>query len=470
MNMLTRKELLERGWTKAKAHQFARKSHIQNENNEEVWDIEYVERIEKSLSFQKFTTEEEFNKRKEEVEKILKETTQSGIAHVQSLSLEFEKHDCLLKNKENYDPFKPVFHLVKKDFVPDDNGSYSLFTDGCFKSIGNQSFACCAGWILDNKKNEVVIEFSKTLELNPENIKGKGMPKFELMGIIEGVKAIAQLGLKNVQCYTDSISEAKTILSATKGISDKSFNNFTELYEPMVEILNKTNSSIGWLPREYNSHADELTKFPLNAWLENHNKTHVSQDHIAEKGYVIDREKQVYFHQTKAKYIPYEESPIRFTIASVYYATEVGNNKIRKIVSLIHDKEGDSVTLLGANERDFSYIDDSLPNDIKQIKKVKPDGIILVNLSETIKKVQDIEELNIYVPAGVAAVVQKFSPILPGLQEEFFEFHKACVEFPGKINIVNLNDELRKRFNKFLEYELPELIDIDVSNKNKKKM
>jgi ribonuclease HI len=465
--MWTKEKILKRetGWTEDSFTQFAGRKHGENKKGEEVWTPTFIKNLEKSLSFKNFTTLEEFQSKIISIDQALIEGTQRGINHVNSLKVEFETHDCLLKNKENYDPMKPIFHLVKKDFAPDEKGSYSLFTDGCFKSIGSNSFASCAGWIMDNNTNEIVIEFTKTVDLNPENIKGKGMPNFELVGISEGIKLIDHLGLRNVQCYTDTNSEAKLILSAMNDVGEKRYNEEVEFYEPIVNILKKTNSVISWVPREYNSHADELTKVPLNAWLAHYTKLYIEKDHIKENGYVIDREKEIYFHHPKFEYKQPEQLESRWTVISTSHSTDnKGKNKF--MVSMLYDRESDSMTLLDNKVKDFSHIDESLPEEVKRVKKAKPDTIAVTELCNAINLVKDLDHINVCAPPGTIAVCKKLTPIHPILQEEYFEFHRTFTDFPGKITLTNIDKDLQKKVQKFLEREYPLL----VSNEKERKL
>jgi ribonuclease HI len=266
MPALNKKKILERGWSEEAINFFIGSSPSVSAKGEDVWDPQLIKRIEDTLDFKGFTTEEEFKKRNILVKAEFTKLSQQGIKQVNTLGNEFETHDCLTKSADKFNPLKPIYHLVKKDFSPEPNGSYSLFTDGSFKTIDGEPFASCAGWILDNKTKEIVVEFTKILDPHANN--KSGIPDFELIGISEGVKVVSQLGLKNVKCYTDCYEEAKIILGALNNIGDKKYNSNLAAYQEVVDNLKKTNSSIGWVPREYNKHADKLSRIPLNAWTE----------------------------------------------------------------------------------------------------------------------------------------------------------------------------------------------------------
>lgn len=463
-DMWTKEKILKRGWTEDAIELIAGKKHGLNYYGKEVWHMQFITNLEKGLSFKNFTTAEDFKQRVLYVDRTLDQASKIGIEHVKGLGDEFEKHDCLIKNKDNYNLLKPVFHLVKKDFAPDDNGSYSLFTDGSFKTMGKQGFASCAGWILDNKTQEIVVEFIKAIEITPENVDNREMPEFELIGISEGVKAIKQLGLKNVQCYTDSSGEAKTILSAIKNIGDKRVTENIDLYEPIIEILKASNSTIGWIPREYNSHADKLAKLSIKAWVEVYKKSHVEKDHIAENGYVIDRQKEIYFHNDKIEFKDSEQLQSQWTVYSLIHHVF---NEGKFAVSLIHDRENDSLSLLHSEKPDLSYIDESLPEKIKNMKKTRPDAISLINICKAINMVKDLGDINVCVPEGVIAVCNKLAPIPPNFQEEYYEFHRTYNEFPGKMTITNLDKNMQKKIQNFLQNDYPKLVENQNNNKLK---
>jgi len=445
--LITKEEIAQRGWSEEQLEYFTRKIHARNAKNEPAWEKFYIENVEKTLTFKNFKNKEELNQRTDIVERSLQLQNEAGIERIKNLVVEFEKHDCLIKHKHDYDNFKPIFHLVKKDFTPDENGSYSLFTDGCFKSIGRNAFASCAGWVLDNKTNEIVVEFTKTVELN-ENLTN-GMPEFELIGISEGVKIIKQLGLKNVQCFTDSAGEAKTILSALNGIGDSRFTKNMDLYVPLTETLKKSNSTIGWIPREYNLHADELTKIPLNAWINHYKKIYLEHDYIKETGYVVNRDKEIYFHQNKVECIESQESNSPFILVMLKPEKE-DREKLASIV--LYNTENKSIQLL--DKRDFKIfdIDETLPEEDKRVKKSKPDAAYIKHISNILDNFKEINnlEIGLSVPPGVFAVMKKLIPIPPMLQEEYFEFHQSLEKFKGQLTVNVTDPKILKEIKKVL--------------------
>jgi len=444
MKKLNRAGLNARGWNdEAIDVLLGRPNHTTE--TEELWDFKIFQPKEQNLSFKKFTTADDFYKRQELFIKQLEEQTIIGINQVKNLSIEFKEHDCLLKNSKKYNPFEPILHYVQDNFKPDPNGSYTLFTDGCFKSIGSQAFASCAGWILDNNTNKIIIEFTKVVELNDENPKRKGMPDFELTGINEGVKVIELLGIKNVQCYTDCMGEARIILAAVHNIGDSRINTVSYLYSSIIDTLQKTNSSIAWIPREYNSHADELTKVPLNAWYDAYKKSVVEINHFKDNNYIVDREKDMFFHNDKFSYSTRDSAKDRYQL--------IYNQSFGKDFILIYDTVNDSLETIHAEPRTFSHIPEELNDSIKRLKKNSLDGTHTFKLANEIKDFYHLPNLTICVRPGTVATCNKLTPIPTFLQEEYFELHKSFNDFPGNITITDFDKKLEKKIKNFLEKE-----------------
>ena len=441
MTTFTRDELLQRGWSVEHINCFASKGHEKSKTNEPLWKESIIQKIEDTLSFKNFINNTEYKEREDKVLRDLKIKEEEGIALVNGLKVEFKEHNCLLNNTENYNCLKPIIHFTKDNFYPEESSSYSLFTDGCFKTIGRQSFSSCAGWVLNNETQEIVAEFSKSIELNVEQ--KRGMPDFELLGIVEGVKLIKLLGLKNVQCFTDSIGEAKTILSALHNIGDGRFEEYKDLYAEVTNTLKETSSSIAWIPREYNSHADMLTKIPLKAWTKEYEKEYIAQDYMKDVGYVVNREKEIFFHQNKMEYCDPKNLKAEHTLFVLNY------NK-KDVMVLLHNNTSNTFEIISQEKRDFSYIDNITDKEVKSLKQTKPDGMNLIHLCKGITKLKNLKALNICAPKGVMAVFKKYAPIHYALQEEFFEFHKTCHDFKGKLYITETNNTLNRNVDDFI--------------------
>lgn len=299
------------------------------------------------------------------------------------------------------------------------------------------------GWILDNKTNEVVFEFCKPVELDFSQ--KKSMPKFELEGIAEAVKIINQLKLKNVSFYTDSLDEARRLYLATKNFKDEYYQENEDLYNPILEGLESSNSVISWLPREYNLHADELSEISFNAWEKQNLGEYKDKDYIAEHGYKVDREKVIYMHDNKSDFKDHKELENNLTLVIGHY--KKGSKEY--ITTLIHDNINHTLEVLESVPKSFSYIDESLPLEIKNAKKAKQEGIQLMHLAKALNNFKHLGDINICVSPLVTAIQEKARPIPPDLQEEFFEFDKALKEYPNKITMTHKWKKLDEKIRRF---------------------
>jgi ribonuclease HI len=429
--LMTKEQILERGWSEEAIEKFISGSVV-NTKGQKLWQTANVLRNESQIDFIFFNNSKDFN-----------ELGKEGIELSQSLNIDFKKENCLLSSLDRYNPLKPIYHLTNPNFAPDENGCYTLFTDGTFKKIDKQAFASCGGWILDNNTNEVVFEFCKSVEL--DETQKKSMPKFELEGIAEAVKIINQLKLKNVTFYTDSFDEARRLYLAARNFKDDYYQENAHLYNPIIEGLKNSNSVISWLPREYNFHADELSEISFNAWEKQNLGEYKDKDYISEHGYKVDRDKVIYMHDSKTNFKDYKELENNLTLIVTH------NKKGSKdyITTLIHDNINHTLEVLDSIPKSFSYIDDSLPLETKNAKKAKQEGIHLIHLAKALNKFKDLGNINICVSPLVTAIIDKVRPIPPNLQEEFFEFDKALKEYPGKITMTHKWKKLDEKMKRF---------------------
>jgi ribonuclease HI len=435
MSILNKEQILQRGWSEDSFTLFTNNKPQVVKNFENFWHLNFVNKVEKSTKFKIYTHRGDFTNREQPIVPGFENPAIMGIKLVNELKIDFNQGNHLLAQKENYDVLKPIFHLVKTDFEPDENRSYSVFTDGSFKTLNNQAFASCGGWIMDNKTQEVIIEFSMPVQLNES--KKRSMPKFELIGIYEASKLVKQLKLKNVQFYTDEAQEAKRVLLRVYDDKLIDADENKDLYESIANIFKSSNSSISWIPREYNSHADEISEIPLNEWIKNNEGDYKHKDYIAENGYKIDRETAIYFHQQ-----------LKNNLTLIVTNHTAGKNQ--SIVSLIHDRKNNRFNILESIPKDFSYIDQSVPEEIKRIKKLKLDSVLLINLAKAINMAKDYGDINICVPPLVMAVENKTISIPKELQEEFFAFHKALHEYPGNITMTHKWPSLDEKMKDYL--------------------
>lgn len=426
MDIYTREDLIKRGWTVELEYLLKNKRQVKD--NIEFWYKNSILNLEKKEDFQSNLFKKELN-----------EYMQMGKDFVSALNIDFSTKKYLIGNMDKYNFFEPVYHLVKKDFKPeiDKASNYILFTDGAFKKVDNKEFSSCGGWIIDKNSKEVIVEFSKQLSLDTNQ--KRNMPKFEILAIEEGVRLIKELGLKNVECYTDSNTEARKLFLALKGIETPHYKANRALYEPILKILKNSGSSIAWLPREYNKHADELSKVCLNAHIEKNDGQYKQKDYIAEHGYKINTEEVIYFHQDKIKTINYKNLEHNLTIIVREYII----GKEQYIISLTHDKENHRLSII---EKKL------LPREDHTNKK---DGLILEQLCKILndnnRTYGNLQNINICVPQLVTAVNDKVTPIPTNLQEVFFNFHEALNNYPHQLTMTNRWPKLNTKIKEYLD-------------------
>lgn len=423
MSNFTKEELYTRGWTDEKIKYLLTNPYCEK-NGEPAWEGKVVERTEKTISYQNFVNSEIYLRTLDKIESEMKIHTEQGMVFSTSLTVNYNDKNNLLSHLNDYDNLSHIIHFAEDNFQADPSKSYTLFTDGCFKNVGRESFSSCAGWILENETQKIVAEFSKQIPLDDN--KTRSMPEFELTGIFEGVKLIKKLGLKNVSCYTDSVGEANIILSAIHGIGEKRFQNNREMYGFILDVMLETGSTISWIPREYNSHADRLTKIPLNIWYEKYKKDNIEKDYFQENGYVINKNLDIFFKVKESDDLDGELSLMNIR------GTQHNVKKIVNLMCLHNSRDGSIEVIHHQDDEDFKEM------GVLETKDKSLSGSIVVNFIKGLRLLKDCPQLNLEVSNGMYAIMKNMAPISTSLQEEYFELHKAIKEFPGKIKIKKM--------------------------------
>lgn len=438
---LTRAEILERdNWTEEKIDNILCRPYLSKDGHPS-WEYQNVLRVENYLSFKNFKNTQDYKDLLAQIDLDMEFNINQAQIDVPKLNASFNKDDKsgLMQNLDEYPSHLETIERIKEGFVYDSSKTYSLFTDGCFKIMGKESFASCAGWILENETNKIVAEFSKSVPLDKN--KTREMPEFELSGIFAGVKLIEKLGLKNVNCYTDSVGEAKTIYAAILGVGDKRFYSNARMYDQILSIMLESNSKITWVPRGLNSHADALTKIPMNEWLKMFKQKTIEVDYFKKNGYKLNPNIDIYFSGVdKDSFDNLENSPV--SITSIRCSRQEGSKPINLLclkdvrsgkIQIIHEQTAKDYQELGITER-LLLGADAIVNTVKALRLLK-----------------DYPEITLDVNQGMFAVLKNLAPIKAVLQEEYFELHKAMQEFPGKIKIKKMDAAKMYEINTTLE-------------------
>ncbi len=424
---LTKENLKERGWTDGLISILKPQQIIVDDIT--FWKHDDVLLKEEFVTFKNFNNIEEFNNTQIEFLSKFEKETEAGIKYVESISTELNKHNCLLNNIGKYNPLKNIVHFVS-DFEINENSSFTLFTDGSFRRIGKQIFSNNAGWIIDNQTKKIIVEFSN-VETIKKNANQKIPKNFELNGIQAGVKLINTLGLKNVKCYTDCISEATVISLALNGFGKNRLYELQDIYNPIIKILQESNSSISWIPREFNTHADELTKISGNVWFNQFKKDFMDSDSIQNNNYQIDRKKEFFFNHDKVKYS--SNKKLNNNPIVLYHGIENFD------FIFIYHIDTKSIELIKQEPVDFSHIKESLPKSVKNIKKNHR------SIHNILKFLQENNgDYNLSLHANEVSILRKLKPIESHLQEEFFELHKFLNDYNHNIVITDIEDSVKK--------------------------
>ena len=447
-NIYTKEQLEKRGWTDEKI-----KILLHNPYKEESkigWNKKQIRKVEKYDEYINFTGEKKYLHRKEMILERQKDMTLHAIAELKSLEPTVDNHNCLIKNKESYKdkngifPMKIVHYPKDKEF--DKHGTFKMFTDGCLKVVGNDTFVTCGGWI-KNDKEEIVVEFAKELNAKEMN----NAYDFEIFGIMTGISLARELDLKNIKCFTDSSGEAKILSMAIGGFTQDRMLDLPEIYLPIIENFKYLNAEIFFIPREYNQHADNLTKVHMNIHKENEKKVlNEQKKKIMDEGFSYTMgEKPVYFIHPKLETKPDFESLMENTKWSLYTTYDPSN---KKYSNFLIDNKTQEFHLLSKVRR-FDIVSrnyENLSAEDRKIKSSKPDSANLLNLMQCLDKLRDLKQLSIMnISSGFRATLENTVPIREKVKEEYFSFHRE-INYFDKIYTSDISPEIGRKIKKYI--------------------
>lgn len=257
MRMISKKDVLEReGWNTDKVTFFlGNELHLAEGSG---YMLSKVDRVESSDIFFNFTTIEEAQKIKDNLEVTIKENTAEAIARFLEkkayVQEEFSMLGQLDKYKTDNSLNKEIIHWINKDNI-NPNDKYELFTDGSLKVEGERNIIGCSGWIR-NQNGEPILEFVK-------NIDEKSVSSsydFEIFGLEMGLKIAQSLGIKKLNVYSDSSGEMKTLTYMEQGFMTERMVDLAEIYLPIKNIIKDMKIKFSYIPRDYNYYADNLSK------------------------------------------------------------------------------------------------------------------------------------------------------------------------------------------------------------------
>lgn len=437
MTLLTKDEIIQReNWTEEKVDQILCRPYLAKDGVP-AWDLSMVSKTENYISFKNFKSKIIYREILEQIEVDVEEHTKTAIDFIKGINLTSNptNKNSLLNSLQDYDN-KDAIVKIKDEFVVDASKTYSVFTDGCFKTVGKESFASCAGWVLENETNTIVAEFTKKISLDKN--KTREMPEFELTGISEGMKIVKKLDLKNVRFFTDSIGEARTIYSAILGVGDKRFYSNALLYDDILSGMLETNSFISWVPREFNSHADALTKIPLMDWTKAV-QAKVECDYFKEHGYRVNKDIDIFFSGLKNEHFNDAEKA-NISIASLRCNNQ-RTGESSNLLCMTNNSDGSIQVLHQQSKADFDEF------DLIKEKPKTPNSEYIVNMIKGLRLLKDYPEITLEVNQGMFAIMKNLTPIASSLQEEYFELHKIMKEYPGTLKVKKLDSQKIYKIN-----------------------
>ena len=252
---LKMKDIRQRGWSQEQMVYLLGLTHKLHMDIEQFeWAEEKIESIETLQEFIHFKDAKQASELKAIILKEQSELSAWAIARLESMPPIDDKQSLSKK----YHKFKDENEAYPDSIyyqLADINKSKKLyaFSDGNLKSIKHNSVIFCAGWISDEAGN-ILVEFTKRIK--PNEIKHDS--HFEQAGLLHLMKLIDSLELSNVLVHTDSSSDAyRTALQCP-------YDSRNEI----AYLLHKTQSQVCYIPRQYNEHADSLTKIPMFNFIE----------------------------------------------------------------------------------------------------------------------------------------------------------------------------------------------------------
>lgn len=138
-----------------------------------------------------------------------------------------------------------------ENFEVNPDKKYKLFTDG--GSRGNPGKAACA-WVVYDGDQEV-LHGSKYLGMTTNN-------DAEYQGLIEGLESCIRIGIKNLECYSDS----ELMVKQVNGIYKVRDANIRVRFDQIESQIKKIDSfSISHVLRSLNKRADKLVNICMDS-------------------------------------------------------------------------------------------------------------------------------------------------------------------------------------------------------------
>lgn len=438
MKLIEKKDVLEReGWTEEKVDFFLGSQLYLAEGNGYI--LSKVIRNENSSIFENFTTLEEAKKIKDGVDVYFIENTNEAVAKFIN-NKPFVKENSLLENLDKYKHNgklqKEIIHWIKKESI-NINDKYELFTDGSLKVEGGKNIIGSSGWIR-NQNGEIILEFAKNVDADSIS----SSYDFEIYGLEMGIKIIQSLGIKNVNIYSDSSGEMKTLSFMKEGFLTERMVDLAEVYLPLEKILKSINVKFSYIPRDLNFHADNLSKIYNEEYKQELKEKLESQK---EKGFNYESEEHQYYTNKKIKIIEEKNSE------GIAFVQRYIEKKFYQFYINLETNEILSYKISNIKEVREKFKDLKISEE-----KSGMDSLSIALLTEELLNHAN-EKINVVYPSlGIKCRVENITMIDPAWHKDYISLDKAINQL-DEINFMPLSDSLMKMTKKWItDYNITE--------------
>lgn len=437
MKLISKQDILARdGWTEDKIIFFLGKELYLTEGSGYV--LSKVYRTENSQIFEKFTTIEEAQKLKDNIEVNMKENTNEAVARFLENKPHIDDSVSLLKQLDKYKVdnhiTKEIIHWIHKENI-NPNDKYDLFTDGSLKVEGEKNIIGCSGWIR-NQNGEPILEFVKNIDENSVS----SSYDFEIFGLEMGLKIAQSLGLKNLNVYSDSTGEMKTLSFMKEGFMTERMIDLAEVYLPIKEIIKEMQIKFSYIPRDYNYYADTLSKIYTDEYKQ-YLKTVLEKQKLT--GYDAQNNEAQYYTNAKI------ESLTELKEEGIVFVQRYVEKNFYQFYIDMESKEILSVEVLPLKETKKQLLEE------KMIFKEDSNGMDAVQLALLTKEITKNHEkgnrnINVVHPSlGIKCRIENIVMVTNDWKENYLNLDKEINKM-DKISFVPLTDHLIKLTKKWI--------------------
>lgn len=437
MKLVSKEEVLKReGWTEDKINFFLGKElHITEGHG---YILSKIYRTENAPLFEKFTTLEEAQKLKEDIEESIKVNTSEAIARFLEKIPHVPDNVSLLQQLSKYQTesgtAKEIIHWINKDNI-NPHDKYELFTDGSLKVEGDKNIIGCSGWIR-NQNGEPILEFTKNIAESSVS----SSYDFEIFGLEMGLKIAQSLGIKNLNVYSDSNGEMRTLTLMKEGFLNERMVDLAEIYLPIQEIIKSMKIKFSYIPRDYNYYADNLSKVYMEEY-KRYLKTVLEKQ--KENGYDSNINEAQYYTNSKIEHsTTLKEEGVLFIqryVEKNFYQFHI-DMKTKEILS---------VEILPLKETRKQMFEENL---IFKEDGAGLDGIQLALLTKEIAKNNEkgLKEVNVVHPSlGIKCRIENIVMVTNDWKENYLNLDKEIKKL-DKITFIPLTDDLIKLTRKWI--------------------